>query len=196
MWDDNSNYAKFYQRSLNKLQDGPAAIVHTVTPADRHMDRDTERRIVAMLIKDAGLSEGLIGNINHTRIALSAHSTEALVRLCDVPPDWVSKAHHLTIAVGPSDGFIEGAKVLLPVTGIGRSEKVIAVKVEYEGASHHKTPHIVVGHPKGGKSSHACHLQYTAIHGLVLEGLTEVTKDKCSHQKLHPPTKTVHAPTR
>lgn len=105
-----------------------------------------------------------------------------------IPAGWKEFAHHMTIIFGKGvkDKEEVGKKVVLTVTAIGSTDKVIAVKVEgYESAN--KVPHITVAVnlADGGKPVMSNDItNWMPIKQFMLSGIvTEVKKPTNNEQK-------------
>lgn len=72
---------------------------------------------------------------------------------CQIPENWVIFANHMTIRLGEmKDKSTLGTNVVLVVTHLGFSDMAMAVKVDFEGETKNKFPHITIAiNPDGGK---------------------------------------------
>ncbi len=93
--------------------------------------------------------------ISYSAVVLDHESSESLLNKFngEIPDGWKKYAHHMTIALGKAieDENLLGSSQTLIVTQIGKSDMVIAVRVE-GFPSKNKIPHITLAvNPEGGK---------------------------------------------
>ena len=93
--------------------------------------------------------------ISYSAVVLDHESSELLLNKFngEIPDGWKKYAHHMTIALGKSieDENLLGSSQILTVTQIGKSDMVIAVRVE-GFPSKNKIPHVTLAvNPEGGK---------------------------------------------
>ena len=93
--------------------------------------------------------------ISYSAVVLDHESSELLLNKFngEIPDGWKKYAHHMTIALGKAveDETLLGSGQILIVTQIGKSDMVIAVRVE-RFPSKNKIPHITLAvNPEGGK---------------------------------------------
>ncbi len=93
--------------------------------------------------------------ISYSAVVLDHESSESLLNKfnVEIPDGWKKYAHHMTIALGKAieDENLLGSSQTLIVTQIGKSDMVIAVRVE-GFPSKNKIPHITLAvNPEGGK---------------------------------------------
>ena len=93
--------------------------------------------------------------ISYSAVVLDHESSELLLNKFngEIPDGWKKYAHHMTIALGKAveDENLLGSIQTLTVTQIGKSDMVIAVRVE-GFPSKNKIPHITLAvNPEGGK---------------------------------------------
>jgi len=93
--------------------------------------------------------------ISYSAVVLDYESSELLLNKFngEIPDGWKKYAHHMTIALGKAveDENLLGSIQTLIVTQIGKSDMVIAVRVE-GFPSKNKIPHITLAvNPEGGK---------------------------------------------
>jgi len=93
--------------------------------------------------------------ISYSAVVLDHESSELLLNKFngEIPDGWKKYAHHMTIALGKAveDENLLGSIQILTVTQIGKSDMVIAVRVE-GFPSKNKIPHITLAvNPEGGK---------------------------------------------
>jgi len=93
--------------------------------------------------------------ISYSAVVLDYESSESLLNKFngEIPDGWKKYAHHMTIALGKAieDENLLGSSQTLTVTQIGKSDMVIAVRVE-GFPSKNKIPHITLAvNPEGGK---------------------------------------------
>jgi hypothetical protein len=93
--------------------------------------------------------------ISYSAVVLDHESSELLLNKFngEIPDGWKKYAHHMTIALGKAieDENLLGSSQTLIVTQIGKSDMVIAVRVE-GFPSKNKIPHITLAvNPEGGK---------------------------------------------
>jgi hypothetical protein len=102
-----------------------------------------------------GLNEDDKKTISYSAVVLDHESSELLLNTFkgEIPDGWKKYAHHMTIALGKAieDENLLGSSQTLIVTQIGKSDMVIAVRVE-GFPSKNKIPHITLAvNPEGGK---------------------------------------------
>ena len=93
--------------------------------------------------------------ISYSAVVLDYESSESLLNKFngEIPDGWKKYAHHMTIALGKAieDENLLGSSQTLIVTQIGKSDMVIAVRVE-GFPSKNKIPHVTLAvNPEGGK---------------------------------------------
>jgi len=93
--------------------------------------------------------------ISYSVVVLDHESSELLLNKFngEIPDGWKKYAHHMTIALGKAieDENLLGSSQILTVTQIGKSDMVIAVRVE-GFPSKNKIPHVTLAvNPEGGK---------------------------------------------
>ena len=93
--------------------------------------------------------------ISYSAVVLDHESSELLLNKFngEIPDGWKKYAHHMTIALGKAieDENLLGSSQILTVTQIGKSDMVMAVRVE-GFPSKNKIPHITLAvNPEGGK---------------------------------------------
>ena len=93
--------------------------------------------------------------ISYSAVVLDHESSELLLNTFkgEIPDGWKKYAHHMTIALGKAieDENLLGSSQILTVTQIGKSDMVIAVRVE-GFPSKNKIPHVTLAvNPEGGK---------------------------------------------
>ncbi len=93
--------------------------------------------------------------ISYSAVVLDHESSELLLNKFngEIPDGWKKYAHHMTIALGKAieDENLLGSSQTLIVTQIGKSDMVMAVRVE-GFPSKNKIPHITLAvNPEGGK---------------------------------------------
>jgi hypothetical protein len=93
--------------------------------------------------------------ISYSAVVLDYESSELLLNKFngEIPDGWKKYAHHMTIALGKAveDENLLGSIQTLIVTQIGKSDMVIAVRVE-GFPSKNKIPHVTLAvNPEGGK---------------------------------------------
>jgi len=93
--------------------------------------------------------------ISYSAVVLDHESSESLLNKfnVEIPDGWKKYAHHMTIALGKAieDENLLGSSQTLIVTQIGKSDMVIAVRVE-GFPSKNKIPHVTLAvNPEGGK---------------------------------------------
>jgi len=93
--------------------------------------------------------------ISYSAVVLDYESSESLLNKFngEIPDGWKKYAHHMTIALGKAveDENLLGSTQTLIVTQIGKSDMVMAVRVE-GFPSKNKIPHITLAvNPEGGK---------------------------------------------
>ena len=93
--------------------------------------------------------------ISYSAVVLDHESSELLLNKFngEIPDGWKKYAHHMTIALGKAieDENLLGSSQTLTVTQIGKSDMVIAVRVE-GFPSKNKIPHVTLAvNPEGGK---------------------------------------------
>ena len=93
--------------------------------------------------------------ISYSAVVLDYESSESLLNKFngEIPDGWKKYAHHMTIALGKAveDENLLGSIQTLIVTQIGKSDMVIAVRVE-GFPSKNKIPHVTLAvNPEGGK---------------------------------------------
>jgi len=93
--------------------------------------------------------------ISYSAVVLDHESSELLLNKFngEIPDGWKKYAHHMTIALGKAveDENLLGSIQTLIVTQIGKSDMVIAVRVE-GFPSKNKIPHVTLAvNPEGGK---------------------------------------------
>jgi hypothetical protein len=93
--------------------------------------------------------------ISYSAVVLDHESSELLLNKFngEIPDGWKKYAHHMTIALGKAieDENLLGSSQILTVTQIGKSDMVIAVRVE-GFPSKNKIPHVTLAvNPEGGK---------------------------------------------
>jgi hypothetical protein len=93
--------------------------------------------------------------ISYSAVVLDHKSSELLLNKFngEIPDGWKKYAHHMTIALGKAieDENLLGSSQILTVTQIGKSDMVIAVRVE-GFPSKNKIPHVTLAvNPEGGK---------------------------------------------
>ena len=93
--------------------------------------------------------------ISYSAVVLDHESSELLLNKFngEIPDGWKKYAHHMTIALGKAveDENLLGSSQTLIVTQIGKSDMVIAVRVE-GFPSKNKIPHVTLAvNPEGGK---------------------------------------------
>jgi hypothetical protein len=93
--------------------------------------------------------------ISYSAVVLDHESSELLLNKFngEIPDGWKKYAHHMTIALGKAieDEKLLGSSQILTVTQIGKSDMVIAVRVE-GFPSKNKIPHVTLAvNPEGGK---------------------------------------------
>jgi len=93
--------------------------------------------------------------ISYSAVVLDHESSESLLNKfnVEIPDGWKKYAHHMTIALGKEieDENLLGSVQTLIVTQIGKSDMVIAVRVE-GFPSKNKIPHVTLAvNPEGGK---------------------------------------------
>jgi hypothetical protein len=93
--------------------------------------------------------------ISYSAVVLDHESSELLLNTFkgEIPDGWKKYAHHMTIALGKAieDENLLGSSQTLTVTQIGKSDMVIAVRVE-GFPSKNKIPHVTLAvNPEGGK---------------------------------------------
>ncbi len=93
--------------------------------------------------------------ISYSAVVLDHESSESLLNKfnVEIPDGWKKYAHHMTIDLGKAveDENLLGSSQTLTVTQIGKSDMVIAVRVE-GFPSKNKIPHITLAvNPEGGK---------------------------------------------
>ena len=93
--------------------------------------------------------------ISYSAVVLDNESSESLLNKFngEIPDGWKKYAHHMTIALGKAvedENLLDSIQTLI-VTQIGKSDMVIAVRVE-GFPSKNKIPHITLAvNPEGGK---------------------------------------------
>lgn len=99
-----------------------------------------------------------IKNVSYSCVLLDEQSRKKLLDMLekqgfDIPKEWKVIAHHMTINMGKlKDDSKLGNEVTLTVEYIGRTNKVIAVKVSGYERNDDKVPHITIAvNPDGGK---------------------------------------------
>ena len=93
--------------------------------------------------------------ISYSAVVLDHESSELLLNTFkgEIPDGWKKYAHHMTIALGKAieDENLLGSSQTLIVTQVGKSDMVIAVRVE-GFPSKNKIPHVTLAvNPEGGK---------------------------------------------
>ena len=93
--------------------------------------------------------------ISYSAVVLDYESSELLLNKFngEIPDGWKKYAHNMTIALGKAieDENLLGSSQILTVTQIGKSDMVIAVRVE-GFPSKNKIPHVTLAvNPEGGK---------------------------------------------
>ena len=93
--------------------------------------------------------------ISYSAVVLDNESSELLLNKFngEIPDGWKKYAHHMTISLGKAieDENLLGSSQTLIVTQIGKSDMVMAVRVE-GFPSKNKIPHITLAvNPEGGK---------------------------------------------
>jgi len=93
--------------------------------------------------------------ISYSAVVLDHESSELLLNKFngEIPDGWKKYAHHMTTALGKAieDENLLGSIQTLIVTQIGKSDMVIAVRVE-GFPSKNKIPHVTLAvNPEGGK---------------------------------------------
>ena len=93
--------------------------------------------------------------ISYSAVVLDHESSELLLNKFngEIPDGWKKYAHHMTIALGKAieDENLLGSSQILTVTQIGKSDMVMAVRVE-GFPSKNKIPHVTLAvNPEGGK---------------------------------------------
>ena len=93
--------------------------------------------------------------ISYSAVVLDHESSELLLNKFngEIPDGWKKYAHHMTIALGKAieDENLLGSSQILTVTQIGKSNMVMAVRVE-GFPSKNKIPHVTLAvNPEGGK---------------------------------------------
>jgi hypothetical protein len=93
--------------------------------------------------------------ISYSAVVLDYESSESLLNKFngEIPDGWKKYAHHMTIALGKAveDENLLGSIQTLIVTQIGKSDMVMAVRVE-GFPSKNKIPHVTLAvNPEGGK---------------------------------------------
>jgi len=93
--------------------------------------------------------------ISYSAVVLDYESSESLLNKFngEIPDGWKKYAHHMTIALGKAveDENLLGSTQTLIVTQIGKSDMVMAVRVE-GFPSKNKIPHVTLAvNPEGGK---------------------------------------------
>jgi tRNA nucleotidyltransferase/poly(A) polymerase len=94
--------------------------------------------------------------VSYSGVILNEESRKLLKKYIPYPKDWEFIGHHMTINMGPlKEEYtpLLGQSFDLLVTHIGRTDKVVAVKVESEIKTQNKTPHITIAVDRvnGGK---------------------------------------------
>jgi hypothetical protein len=93
--------------------------------------------------------------ISYSAVVLDHESSESLLDTFngEIPDGWKKYGHHMTIALGKAvedENLLDSIQTLI-VTQIGKSDMVIAVRVE-GFPSKNKIPHITLAvNPEGGK---------------------------------------------
>ena len=93
--------------------------------------------------------------VSYSAIVLDEKSHKDLLSRYDIPSGWKEFARHMTINLGElKDKSLIGKKVTMKVVGIGKDDKVIAVKIDSPvkrtiGGTEHIT--IAVNTKGGGK---------------------------------------------
>jgi hypothetical protein len=93
--------------------------------------------------------------ISYSAVVLDYESSESLLNKFngEIPDGWKKYAHHMTIALGKAVEYenLLGRIQTLIVTQIGKSDMVMAVRVE-GFPSKNKIPHVTLAvNPEGGK---------------------------------------------
>lgn len=120
-------------------------------------------------------------DILYSAVVLDAASKTKLLDMVsdDIPNGWNVFAHHMTITLGPlKDKSDVGKEVTLIVTDIGKTDKVVAVRVNgYQ--SKNENPHITIAvNPDGGAPKMSNEItKWRPLRHFVLKGVvTEVSK--------------------
>ena len=147
-----------------ELNDIPGEVHYIDVPDDTIGNEALERELVDKLIESAPV----IVKKTHIRAEkkpiyqaafLYPESHSSLLYLIDIPDDWKTFAHHMTILFGRNkDETIEqwlignmGSEVEMEATHIGRSADAIAVKISSYVPTSNTVPHITIAVPPGGK---------------------------------------------
>jgi len=123
-------------------------------------------------------------SVSYSAIVLTEESRSRLLEYVKTPGNdlfatWETLAHHMTINMGPlKDEYrpLLGQSFDLLITHIGRTDKVLAVKVDTEFRTKNLNPHITVAVNKGegGKPAMANQIdQWTPVYPFEVEGKLE-----------------------
>jgi len=117
--------------------------------------------------------------VTYSGVILTETSRELLKKYIKYPKEWEFIAHHMTINMGPIKEEYKtllGQSMDLLVTHVGRTDKVVAVKVETELETKSKNPHITiaVNRVEGGKPVMSNDItEWTPIYPFEVEGKVE-----------------------
>lgn len=123
-----------------------------------------------------------IKSVAYSAVVLTDKSRSDLLQYIKVPEGWESLAHHMTINMGPLKEEYKpllGQPFDLLITHVGKSDNVLAVKVDTEFKTKNENPHITVAVDRynGGKPALANQIiEWGGIYPFEVEGiLKEIT---------------------
>lgn len=156
IWEDRPKHSAQFEEYFNWV--GIDCQVVLVDAMERTLPEEMEIEVVETLIAKYQPGALLEPVVSFTGVMLDEESRAKLLENFPVPADWTVKADHMTIKLGPLEpeeqdrlGLHIGDQVKLKVTGFGKSDKAMAVRVE--GAkSYNAIPHITLGVSPIGKA--------------------------------------------
>jgi len=136
--------------------------------------------------------QDILKHVSYSGVVLDKASRNTLLEL-DIPEDWKHFAHHMTITMGAlvhpkgkhdySENYPLGEEIVLELVGVGKDDKVMAVKVKPPASISPKIsfPHITVAvnTEGGGKPFHSNKLSsenFKPISGTLKGIVTEVSQ--------------------
>jgi len=179
MWDDREKHVTRFNKFLDEMQKiypfiKGYNVVHVRTN-DHYMDEQKEKELVKILMENPNVGDVQDKMAKHLEekkankerkpffwaAYLYPESHGALVEslTSQIPEDWKIYAHHMTIAFGKpkSEDVIKyiqdnmGKDVELTAVELGKSNEVMAVKIETNVPSDNKIKHVTVAVSPNGK---------------------------------------------
>lgn len=151
IWEDRVKHINSFQAFLLNINNINKFEVIKVEEEDIFLPEHQEREIISLLIEKNLPNHVFRRTVNYTGLKLDDLSKQKLEKICSIPDGWKKKSDHVTMKMGTIDfendslfkGLHVGDKISIKVVAIGRSDKVIAVKVQGI-PSVNTNPHITI----------------------------------------------------